>query len=405
MDDDDNEHDTMREPLDSFEEKRKRKLEAKQEAWLAEISQKCQPLKPYIISRLTHSHFSVENLAKIEKCTGVLLVQDPLEFSLPPQAPSMVPNLAKDGTRIINKTALPYFVQYIHELCIGVDRAAIQFYKFWNEQYLPTHYPDKQPDNLENLKVSKGRLIKTIHCIANKVEQGFQKVWLVKEEYLSTDVLDTDVKQEIRQLFPAKISNKQVDTDTSKATNNYKSDVIILDSSSPVQNPRPVEKQNEIKRFTSPVMKLQFAPDARPRSSPSLDSKIPPISVALTKIPSSSTNSNPQTSLKLTKTPGHMTKPNVQTLLNDVNKSAAASKRKSLSEMRTTAVKPCPESPMSPPDVEMSEIKRVKLSTSNTSINSQEIETVDSPPREPRRRLVLGAQQVDSKGSIVHIWK
>ena len=331
--------DLEREPRDSFEEKRKIKLQAKEEAWLSQINQKCQPLKPFIISRLNGLQLSADSLAKINKCTAVLLVDDPLDTILPP---GTLPTRHKSVTDLINSTALPYFIQYIHEENIGVDRAVMQFCIFWNEHYLPSKYLETQPNQLNILKVNKYRLIKTMHKIARKVDN---KVWLVNEEFPRAKVLDVNVKNEIRKLFPSK-------------TNIKLNEKPIPSSPAKESITKPFDKK-DIKKFASPYVTL-----------------------ALTKLINN-------------ETPGNETKTE--------SKSVCSFKRKSLSEMRAVAVKIIPQTPISPP--EMSDIKRVKLSTSG---NIEEIIIVDSPlkhkPSESRR-LNLGATQTDSKGACVHVWK
>ena len=323
------------EPLASFEENRKQKLEVKEQAWLSEINQKCQPLKPFIISRLTTLLLSADSLAKINKCTAVLLVDDPLDTILPSDTQVAFPSRHKSVPDMINSTALPYFIQYIHEENIGVDRAVMQFCIFWNEHYLPSKYSETQPDQLNSLKVNKSRLMKTMHKIAKKVEN---KVWLVNEEFLRTDVLDVNVKNEIRKLFPSKTNIKLNESCTDK-----------LPPTSPTKETVPKLSGH----ISSPIIYL-FSKEMK-----------------------SAHNETPQ---------------------NDP-KSIYSIKRKSLSEMRAIAVNDT--SPISPPDT--AEIKRVKLSTSTTSI--EETDTPSNQRTTESRRLAIGVAQTDPKGACIHMWK
>ena len=340
--------DTERDPIASFEEKRKQKLQAKEEAWLSEISQKCQLLKPFIISRLNSLPLSSDSLAKINKCTAVLLVEDPLDTIVPSGTPGALHARHKSVSEMINQTALPYFIQYIHEENIGVDRAVMQFCIFWNEHYLPSNYSKTQPDQFNNLKVNKSRLVRTMHKVARKVDN---KVWLVNEEYSLKRVLDVDVKNEIRKLFPSKTNLKINENINEKPISSPAKETLTKSSEKTV-----------IKKFTSPIVKLSITKEVKVTNNQFPQNEV-------TKIDS---------------------------------KSVCSFKRKSLSEMRATAVKIVPENPISPP--EMSEIKRVKLSTSATSI--EEIIIQDSPVKfKPveSRRLYLGVSQTDTKGT--YVWK
>ncbi|KAI6649245.1 Chromatin assembly factor 1 subunit A [Oopsacas minuta] len=342
----------MMDPHASYEEKRKQKLKEKQDAWLSEISKKCQLLKPFIISRISTSQLSYENLDKINKCTAVLLVDDPLQAA-PPAITAAFPSRPKGVPDMINATSLPYFTQYIHEENIGVDRAVMQFCIFWNEHYLPMKYSEAKPDDLTNLKVNKSRLTKTMHKIAKKIEN---KQWIVNEEFSCTNVLDINVKNEIRKLFPSKTFKVIEETDKGIC-------------SSPNIGNNNTAKTADKKDNTKFVGQIQLT-------------KLVP---------------QPQKQLNFYQTQ------------NDTKidtKSITSIKRKSLSELKSV-VRIVQEIPISPPDVEMSEVKRVKLSTSNTSIES-DIIILDTPVKEKgrvARRLALGMQGTDSKGTCIHVWK
>lgn len=355
-DSEENDEDLVEKEMDaheSYEEKRKLKLEAKQEAWLSEITKKCQVLKPFIISRLSPIQLSIDSLKRINRCSAVLLVNDPLQLSpVPPPAPIR----HKPVPDMINSTALPYFTQYIHEESVGVDRAVMQFYIFWNEHYLPLKYSATKPDDLSELKVSKRRLAKTMHKVAKKIDN---RQWIVSEEFLCHDELDVNVKNEIKQLFPAK-SVKMVE--------------FVEKSCSPVRETvaRPADVNN-ITKFVTPLPKVLL------------------------------------THTTLT-TPPQQKQQQQQQQINKLKidqKSIASHKRKSLLDVKVVAMKSVLANPVSPPDVEMSEMKRVKLSTSSNSMES-EICSVDTPTKQrstDSRRLALGVKQLDSKGACIHVWK
>ena len=350
-----NDEDFVEKELDahaSYEEKRKQKLEAKQEAWLTEITKRCQILKPFIISRLSPVQLSIESLNRINKCSAVLLVDDPLQLA---PSPPRVPVRHKGVPDMINSTALPYFTQYIHEEIIGVDRAVMQFYIFWNEHYLPGKYTGTKPDDLNDLKVNKRRLTKTMHKVAKKIDN---KQWIVNEEFVCSELLDVNVKSEIKLLFPAK-AVKMVE--------------VVEKNYSPVREiaSRPADV-NIITKFVTPLPKVLF------------------------------------TNNKLTTPQQQQQQQHKETNKPKIDqKQIASTKRKTLLDVKVVATKTLPEISLSPPDIEMSEMKRVKLSTSSNNLDS-EIISVDTPPKQKgtdSRRLALGVKQIDSKGTCVHVWK